>query len=228
LQDGMQVEIYDPSMKIGNNASPRVTIQFHNSKWNYRCRFHDEVRPRERNVDFSMLKHFKVLHHLPRVYDLSRFCIRTDHPDQYDYYSDTFRTGIRPPLGVAGGRYTAEMKALHAPLIPLEERTTSKYDENIFESREMGIGLSLMEKEQKKFAEKKRAQWDAAVGAKRAAEDAVKQQHIEEEQARILAEAAEKQEEKQRLKRLADNETAARLAEEAAKWDKAGVNGGMP
>lgn len=109
-------------------------------------------------MDFSTLKHFKILHHLPRVYDLSRFNIQTDHPDRYNYWSDTFLSGTRPSLGVAGGRMTAEMKPLNASLLPIKDRAVSLYDENWFESREMGIGLSLIELEQRRFAEKKRQQ----------------------------------------------------------------------
>lgn len=180
------MEVCDPSFSVSCTASPRVVIQSHNYKWNYKCRFQDEVQPRERNVclgmdhlcvcmlalvyithhrifpppqvDFSRLRHFKVLAHLPLVFDLSRFAICTDHPSRYDYYADTFQSGTRPALGVAGGRLTAEMKPLHAPLIPLHSRAVSHHDENVFESREMGIGLSLVEKEQKRFAEKKRAE----------------------------------------------------------------------
>jgi hypothetical protein len=53
---------------------------------------------------------------------------------------------------------SAEMKPLHAPLIPIKDRLVSNHDENWFESREMGIGLSLVDLEQKRFAEKKRQQ----------------------------------------------------------------------
>lgn len=47
-----------------------------------------------------------------------------------------------PKLRIAGGRNTAEMKALHAtPLLP-PLRSKSDYKENVFESRAFGVGAA--------------------------------------------------------------------------------------
>ncbi len=50
LIEGKQIELHDKQMKIGNNAFPRLTIMYHVRDWNYMCRWHDEIIPRERNV----------------------------------------------------------------------------------------------------------------------------------------------------------------------------------
>jgi hypothetical protein len=79
-----------------------------------------------------------------------------DQPQTYDYWKDTFNVSSRPKLGFAGGRATANMTPLHAPILPIEKRLESNYQENDFESLEMGIGLSLLEKEKEKLVEKKK------------------------------------------------------------------------
>lgn len=53
LQDGVEVELDDPSVLVGSNRLPHVTIIACNKDWNYLCRFHDEERPRQRNVRVS-------------------------------------------------------------------------------------------------------------------------------------------------------------------------------
>jgi hypothetical protein len=50
LYDGKQVELQDPTLRIGNNTHPRVTIMSHRKNWSFLCRFHDEVHPRQRYV----------------------------------------------------------------------------------------------------------------------------------------------------------------------------------
>lgn len=79
-----------------------------------------------------------------------------DQPQTYNYWKDTFETTSRPFLGFAGSRPNANMKPLHAPLLPTTKRLQSDYTENEFESLEMGIGLSLLEKEREKLVEKKK------------------------------------------------------------------------
>lgn len=79
-----------------------------------------------------------------------------DQPLTYDYFKDTFDVSSRPSLGFAGGRPTANMTPLNAPLLPSNKRLQTIYNENVFESLEMGIGLSLLEKEKEKLVEKKK------------------------------------------------------------------------
>ena len=50
LEDGLEVEIQDSSLFTGSTNHPHVTIIHHKKGWIYYCRFHDEERPRERNV----------------------------------------------------------------------------------------------------------------------------------------------------------------------------------
>lgn len=107
-------------------------------------------------IDFSQLKWFKVLHHRPRCYPLTKFGIEMDQPLTYNYWKDTFNLPSRPKLGFAGGRPTANMNPLHAPILPLKNRVQTFYNENEFESLEMGIGISLLEKEKEKLVEKKK------------------------------------------------------------------------
>jgi hypothetical protein len=79
-----------------------------------------------------------------------------DQPQTYDYWKDTFDVTARPKLGFAGGRATANMTPLHAPILSMDKRLQSNYQENDFESSAMGIGLSLLEKEKEKLVEKKK------------------------------------------------------------------------
>lgn len=79
-----------------------------------------------------------------------------DQPQTYDYWKDTYENPIRPYLGYAGSRPAANMKPLNTPLLPIEKRVQTDYTENEFESLEMGIGLSLLEKEREKLVEKKK------------------------------------------------------------------------
>jgi hypothetical protein len=107
-------------------------------------------------IDFSQLAWFKILAHRPRCYPLTRFGIEMDQPQTYNYWTDTFETKSRPKLGFAGGRPTANMTPLHAPILPVDQRLQSLYTENDFESLAMGIGLSFLEQDKEKLVEKKK------------------------------------------------------------------------
>lgn len=101
------------------------------------------------------MKAFKILHHLPQVYHLSFFGGQADAQPRYDYWSDVYEGGQRPTLGIAGGRSGANMKALHAPVLDLSRRKQTKYDENIFEGKEVGIGFADEEEENIRLKDKK-------------------------------------------------------------------------
>jgi len=209
LRDGVQVELQDPTLALGLVGQPftcnkvYATVMFHVRGWKYRCRFHDEVRPRERDVEFSSLRSFKVLHHLPQVYHLSRFEEGTavDAEPRYDYWSDVYGPYMKlkgPKLGIAGGRRTAEMKPFQAqPLAPIA-RTHAKteYKENVYESHMVGIGAAQEEEEIARRKELKKQQFLQLIEKRRADAEAERLKAVEEEQARITAKDLEKQKQK--------------------------------
>ena len=163
IQQGLQVEFDDPTMRvITKNRRPKATVMFHVRNWKYRCHFHDEIKPRERDVVFSSLKMFKILHHLPRIYHTTEFGVQNDPPVRYDYFQDVYgKGGEELPLGTSGGRRTINMKAFNAlPLIPAQRypRTKSDYKENVLESAEIGIGAAKAEAEKARLAELKKKQ----------------------------------------------------------------------
>ena len=93
LGAGKQVEFNDHTMHvITNTRRPRATIMHHVRGWKFRCHFHDEIRPRERDVVFSSIRDFKVLHHLPLIYHTTEFGVCNDPPVRYDYYQDVYVT----------------------------------------------------------------------------------------------------------------------------------------
>lgn len=220
LYDGKQVEINDPTLRIGNSSRPRVTLMSHRKGWSFKCRFHDEVHPRERFVDFSTLKSFKVLHHLPLVYDMTRFDVPTEADVRYNYWNDVFGQPTRPKLGHAGGRFTASMKPKGVYIKTPEEKAKSEYDENIFESQEMGIGKTLMKLEKERVAAEKLAAWNKSLAEKRELEEAKRNEMVEKEEARVMAEAQAAQLEKKQQHRAEEEARLAQVKRENEKWDK--------
>ena len=108
LQDGKQVEIHDPKTRLVSfyYGKPRANIVRHVENWRYLIRFHDQLVPRERELDFSSVTAFTILHHLPRIYELSGFGVKMDAPRSYDYYADTYGAAAgKPRLGIAVSRY---------------------------------------------------------------------------------------------------------------------------
>jgi len=218
IEDGLEIEIQDPSVLIGSTHNPHVTIIHHKKGWIYHCRFHDEERPRQRNIDFSQLLWFKILFHKLRSFPLTRYGIEMDQPQTYDYWKDTYENPIRPYLGYAGSRPAANMKPLNTPLLPIEKRVQTDYTENEFESLEMGIGLSLLEKEREKLVEKKKQMWNDALAAKRKEEAELKEKMLAEEQEKLLKEATEKKQEKLRQKIEQENEKKLKVEAEKEVW----------
>ena len=197
LLDGKQVEIDDPTLRMvappltGNKIL--ATIMFHVRGWKYRCRFHEEVRPRERDVVFSSLKTFKILHNLPQIYHLNSFGFEVDATPRYDYWSDVYgqaHKGKGPKLGIAGGRRTAEMRPFQAePLKPIARTSTkTDYRENVYESGMVGIGAAQEEEEVERRREMKRKQFQALIDKRRADAEAERLKTIEEEQKRLAEE----------------------------------------
>eukprot|EP00604_Paraphysomonas_vestita_P000393 CAMPEP_0174826336 /NCGR_PEP_ID=MMETSP1107-20130205/43861_1 /TAXON_ID=36770 /ORGANISM="Paraphysomonas vestita, Strain GFlagA" /LENGTH=254 /DNA_ID=CAMNT_0016059253 /DNA_START=847 /DNA_END=1608 /DNA_ORIENTATION=- len=110
------------------------------------------------------------------------------------------------------------MKPLNTPLLPIEKRVQTDYTENEFESLEMGIGLSLLEKEREKLVEKKKQMWNDALAAKRKEEAELKEKMLAEEQEKLLKEATEKKQEKLRQKIEQENEKKLKVEAEKEVW----------
>ena len=66
LDVGTQLELNDFSLHV-HADSQRCIVLKHVKNWVYRVRFHEDVRPLERDVDLAGLKRFRVLRHLPKV-----------------------------------------------------------------------------------------------------------------------------------------------------------------
>ena len=231
LQQGVQIEFDDPTLfVITASRRPRASIMHHVRGWKYRVHWHDEIKPRERDVVFSSIKSFRVLHELPRVYHTTPFGQQTDPPKRYNYASDLYGADHvakfgEPSLGIAEGRRTINMKFHGAnPLVPYER---NKYHEkvkrdNVFESAEVGIGAAKAEEEKEKLRELKKKQFEALIEERRAAAEAEKKATIEAEQKRILEEDTAKQKEamkKQKEEKFAENaafEAQMEAAKEAA------------
>lgn len=224
LQDGKQVEMHDATMcvsaQLGLSGKIYASVMYHVKDWKYRCRFHEQVKPRERDVIFSSLAFFKVLHHLPQVYHISRSGFESDTEARYVYFADVYGAGKLPKLGIAGGRRTAEMRPFHATPLKALARLANKsdYRENAYESHMVGIGAAEEEEEIERKMERKKQQFMALIEKRRADAETERLKAIEEEQARITAEdlakmkakAAEREAEK--LKNAEDLKAALKAA----------------
>jgi len=202
ITEGLQVEFEDATMQVVTNTRrPRASVMCHVKNWKYRVHFHDEIRPRERDVVFSTIAKFTLLHHLPRIYHTTRFegAPHTDPPVRYDYYKDVYgkrEEEIR--LGITGGRRNINMKPHQAtPLTPAQRFANSKtdYSENVMESAEVGIGAAKAIAEKARLAELKKQQFAALIETRRKEEEAKRKAMIEEEQKKIMEEDLAKQKE---------------------------------
>ena len=229
---GLQVEFDDPTMRvITASRRPRASIIRHVRNWKFRVHWHDEIKPRERDVVFSSLKSFKLLKHLPRIYHSSGFGVQNDPPVTYDYFQDVYgKPEAQVPLATSGGRRTINMKAHGAlPLIPAAryKLTRSDYKENVMESAEVGIGKAQAEAEKLRLAELKKKQFAQLIESRRKDEEAKRAALIEAEQKRIMEEDlnnkkaafAEKQRQKEEEQREHDAAMAAALGEVEAEHD---------
>lgn len=198
LQQGLQIEFDDPTMRvITKSRRPRATIIHHVRNWKFRCHFHDEIVPRERDVVFSSLKFFTILHHLPRIYHTTGFGVQNDASKRYDYFQDVYgKPEAQVPLATAGGRRSINMKAVGAQALLAPERarrSRSDYKENVLESAEVGIGAAKAEEEKARLAELKKKQFAALIEQRRQEEEAKRKALIEEEQKKIMEEDLAKQ-----------------------------------
>lgn len=211
-------------LAVVGNRKAMATIQYHVKNWRYRVRFHNEVTPRDRDIDFSTITEFRVLHHKPLIYDLSRFGYTMDQPPVYDYYKDTYGITSRPRLGVAMGRLTPNMKQIGPTPLSPKSRDKTNYKENMFESRMVGIGAAQAQEEEAERKIQKKAQWAKLIDERRAIEEAERLQKIEEEQDKYMKEEKEKLrakvEEEKRKEAEFEAELAGSLEEEKKKMEE--------
>jgi hypothetical protein len=210
LQQGMQVEFDDPTLfVVTNTRRPRASIMCHVRGWKYKVHWHDEIKPRERDLVFTNIKRFRVLHELPRIYHSTPFGQETDPPKRYDYFEDVYgkehtQKHGEPWLGIAEGRRTINMKFHGAnPLVPYARNkyNASVNRDNVFESAEVGVGAARAEEEKEKLKELKKKQFEALIEERRAAAEAERKAAIEAEQKKILEEDTAKQKEQMRKQR---------------------------
>ena len=183
--------------------------------------WHDEIKPRERDLVFTNIKSFRVLHELPRIYHSTPFGQQTDPPKRYDYFEDVYgkehtQKHGEPWLGIAGGRRTINMKFHEAnPLVPYARNkyNSSVNRENVFESAAVGIGAARAEEEKEKMKELKKKQFEALIDERRAAAEAERKAAIEAEQKKILEEDTAKQ--KEQMKKQREQEAAEKEAFDA-------------
>lgn len=242
LCQGKQIEFDDPTMHVEtqycDGEHPKATFIRWSSKSNkiWRCvvRFHDDIRPREREVDLGTLSNFRILHFSVLVNPLVCFeGFQADSLASYNYSTDVFSTRNFPSSGfsdvsessslITGGRRTAEMRSrireLHA-----KERCESKYTENVFESRAVGLGAAKDEEDAIIMKELRKKQWAILVEGRKVAEELERRQRVEEEQKAFLAEQMELQkrasEDKRQEQAKFHAELATAVEEERLKWEE--------
>ena len=222
LQQGVQVEFDDPTLfVITQNRRPKASIMHHVRGWKYKVHWHDEIKPRERDVVFSSLKKFRVMHELPRIFHTTPFGHITDPPKRYDYFEDVYgkehtQKHGEPWLGIAEGRRTINMRFQDTnPLVPYARNkyNASIHRDNVFESAEVGIGAAKAEEEKERRKEQKKKQFEALIEERRAQAEAEKKATIEAEQKRILEEDTAKQ--KEAMKKQKEEKAAEQAAFDA-------------
>jgi len=232
LLDGKQVEIDDISLGIitkENRHIARVTIIRHVYDWRFYVRFHEDIHPKEREIDFSIMKKFTVLHRLPQCYDLCRFGIQMDTDPKYEYFQDNYGPGVIPKLGIAVGRKTAEMKLKGPKPLTAIQKIKTDYKENMFESLAAGIGAAQRENDKEGQKEQRQKQWAALIEERRQKEEEEREHAIKEEGEQMEKDAEEKRKLKQEEKRLenAEYESELKAAQEAAMKEFEGNMAGM-
>eukprot|EP01034_Spumella_vulgaris_P022815 gene22815-28985_t len=86
---GKQVEFHEPVFNVytsrASSRNPVAVIISRGRDWRCVCRFSEEVEPRERVIDFATIPQFRLLQHMPTIYNMSTFGINADPNRVYDY-----------------------------------------------------------------------------------------------------------------------------------------------
>ena len=213
LVQGRQVQIFD-----FDNEGSKVSILKHVRGWRYMCRFETELAPREKGVDFSTLKNFKVLLNAPLIYHTGTFGIINDAPKLYDYWKDTYGKSYKE---IKASRITKTLtKVSPWELKPLQfnERHHSKHDENVYEAETAGYTRHLKDEMEAKKSEEDRNRFNELIAKKRAQAEEERHRLIAEEEAKASKEQQDKLREQQRKNAeedaIADKEMAKQLKKE--------------
>lgn len=202
LQIGQQIELHDYSLHI-HAETQRCIIQFHIKDWKYRVRFHEDVRPRDRDIDFAKVKYFTVLKHLPKICHLAQLSMSMGVESSYDYWYDTFGVNDgRPRMGFAGGRKTPEMKTRDLPPLRLNERLRSDRSESFFEAGIVNVGSAVLDQVARLKKQARKEQWEAMIAKRRAEQEQDRAVLIEKERKKDFEEAMQKMRESKRQMEL--------------------------
>jgi len=202
LLDGHVLEFMDASMRQPNETQrPRATILYHVKKWRYQLRYWDESRPLERSLDLSTLYNrggppFRIVNKRQHIYPLNHFKQDVDSVSGYKFWKDVYGQDKRPVLGAVGGRREGDTRAHGIKTLTSQQRTTTKYDENVFEPREVGIGAAMEAENVELQAELKKQQWAKLIDERRAEEEKKKKAEIAAEEEKQMQEQLEAQRKK--------------------------------
>lgn len=208
LQIGTQLEfshqLYGDYGSIDGSIKPRVIILKHETEWKYWIRYSNpDTWPRDRLIDLSVIGDFKVLRHLPLVYHL-HLAGEDSTPDQ--------------PRVTTDYRYHLSHRTARALLPSLPKRPHVMRRENMFESREVGIGAAREEDEAKDRAAMQQLQWKHLIAERKAKFQAERQAQVEAEQAAQLEQSvAGVKRDKEEAKRREEEALKAALDEELSK-----------
>ena len=221
LIQGRQVQIFD----FGNDG-PKVSIMKHVRGWRYLCRFETEVAPRERGVDFSTLKNFKVLLNAPLVYHTGTFGVLNDAPRLYDYWKDTYGKSYKE---IKASKITKTLTKVSPWTVkPLEfnERSHTKHDENVYEAEAAGYTKNLKSEMDAKKSEEDRNRFNELIAKKRAQAEEEKHALIAEEESRAMKEQQDRLREQQRKQKEEDEAADKKMAKELKRAKKKIMDGG--
>ena len=215
LVQGRQVQIFD----FGNEGS-KVSIMRHIRGWRYMCRFESELAPREKGVDFSTLKNFKVLLHAPLVYHTGTFGVLNDAPRLYDYWKDTYGKSYKEIKNSRITKTLSKVSPWDIKPLQFKERHHSKHDENVYEAEAAGYTINLKGEMDAKRSEEDKNRFNELIAKKRAQAEEERQKMIAEEEARASKEEQDKLREQQRRQKEEDAAYEKKMAKELKKQMK--------
>lgn len=184
LNSGTRIEFQQPLLTVygsTQNRKPTATILWPIRNWKFRMRFDEEVWPRERDVDLLEIENFKVLRNLPNNYHFSQFGIGTEPRRVNDYRTLTDCQILSLPVDSSTSSPTLQLERAKTPavmsverkkhtqysqscmlnmrLIPIfKSRKPSEKPNNIFETREIGVGAAKEEEEREIQLEQRKKQ----------------------------------------------------------------------
>lgn len=181
-------------------------------QWIYLMRFHEDIWPREREIDLEVYSHFKLLREKPLIYDLSMFSAQneTRRIDDFRTSLPTITQSPLSPLALKNKNYRVSTELL--PKFPT--RGHSERLKSVFEARAAGIGAAAEEEHKERLKQQQKEQWAKLIEERRAAFEEARRQRIEAEQQQLLTEALASQ--KMKTQQRKEEEAAFLAATQAA------------